>query len=292
MKFVIITGVSGSGKSQALKYMEDMGFFCVDNLPPMLLGNLADACMHSRDKLEKVAVVMDIRGGEFFNGIFEALTELERKEYGYKVLFLDATDDELIRRYKETRHTHPLEAHGTLAEGIRKEKKILLPMRERADLVIDSSHLPLNKLREELQRFFADGGEERKMHLKISSFGYKRGLPTDADMVFDVRFLPNPYYREELRSHSGMESCIEEYLLSYEETKNTIDMLTRMIRYVLPLYVQETKDNLSVAIGCTGGMHRSVLIARLLGKELSDEFDTVVTHRDLEAEEARLSTRK
>ena len=288
MKFVIITGVSGSGKSQALKYLEDMGYFCVDNLPPMLLGNLADACMHSADKFDKAAVVMDIRGGEFFNGIFEALNDLNAKNCQYEILYLDASDNVLIKRYKETRHTHPLEGRGTLTDGIRKEKEILFPIRERANYVINTSDISLNRLRTKLLQYFSATPIEESMHVTIVSFGFKRGIPLEADMVFDVRFLPNPYYVDELRTLSGLTKEIENYLLSFEDVNATFDRLANLIEFVLPQYSVQIKNHVTLAVGCTGGMHRSVLFADMLRRRLEKNYSVEVVHRDLEIEEKRV----
>ncbi len=291
MKFVIITGVSGSGKSQALKFLEDMGYFCVDNLPPMLLGNLADACIHSADKFDKAAVVMDIRGGEFFNGIFEALNDLNAKNCKYEILYLDASDNVLIKRYKETRHTHPLEGRGTLSDGIRKEKEILFPIRERANYVINTSDISLNRLRGKLIQYFSTSLSEEKMHVTIFSFGFKRGIPLEADMVFDVRFLPNPYYVDELRALTGLNKEIEEYLMKFDDAKETFEKLVDLLEFVLPLYSYQIKSQFTLAIGCTGGMHRSVLFAELLKKRLEKSYTVDVVHRDLEIEEKRIGAK-
>ncbi|MBS7262732.1 MAG: RNase adapter RapZ [Eubacteriales bacterium] len=285
MNFVIITGLSGSGKSLALKFLEDMGYFCVDNLPPMLLGNLADACMNSRDKLHNVAVVMDIRGGTFFDGIYEALDSLTAKGIKRHILFMDASPDVLIKRYKETRHTHPLEGGLSLTESILREKSMLLPLKEKADIVIDTSGLSGNGLREEIHRFLQGEDSPDRIYLRLCSFGFKRGVPTDADMVFDVRFLPNPYYVPELRTKNGKTPETRQYLLSYPETGEFVRKTAELLRFILPLYARETKNNLNVAIGCTGGMHRSVLIAELLGEQLAEAANVRIQHRDLAEEE-------
>lgn len=281
-RFVIVTGLSGAGKTQAIRYFEDLGFFCVDNLPPALIPKFAELCAHSDGRVGRVAVVTDARGGAFFDDLQASLDELKGMGVGYQILFLEASDEALVNRYKETRRPHPL-ASGDhpLLESIQEERHRLDDVRGRADKVIDTSTLPLRELRDEIAKLFgADAATG--MTVSITSFGFKFGLPRDADLVFDVRFLPNPHYQPELRPLPGTERTVEEFVLESEGTRPFLERLYALIDFSLPRYVTEGKAYLSITLGCTGGRHRSVVLARQLAQHLRDQgHRVVVDHRDL-----------
>ncbi len=283
MKFTIITGMSGAGKSQVIKYMEDLGYYCVDNMPPMLLQKFAELCDQSRGKYEKVAIVMDIRGGEFFNDLVWNLEELERLGYHYEILFLDASNQELIKRFKETRRSHPLSGAESLEEGIRKERKKLQNLRQMANSIIDTTGLDLQSLKEEIRNLYIEGRKGRNLRISLISFGFKYGLPLESDLVFDVRFLPNPFYDKTLKEYTGDDPRVQEFVMDHEISRIFYDKLSDMIRFLIPNYVQEGKNNLVIAIGCTGGRHRSVTLVNQLFQELTAEENRVtIHHRDKE----------
>lgn len=282
MEFLLITGMSGAGKSQAMKVMEDMGYYCMDNLPPALLLKFAELCQESKKPIDKVAVVMDIRGGEFFQHLFRGLDELEEMGINYKILFLDSSDDVLIKRYKELRRPHPLTPDGSIIEGIKKERDLLYDVKKRADFNINTSRLTLGMLKEEMYSILLEEGEKRNITISITSFGFKYGILLDGDLVFDVRFIPNPYYIQELKANSGLTESVNEYVFKWDQTKVFIDKTLDMMEYLIPYYVEEGKTQLVVGIGCTGGYHRSVAIAEELGRLLKDKgHRTIVSHRDL-----------
>lgn len=282
MEFLLITGMSGAGKSQAMKVMEDMGYYCMDNLPPALLLKFAELCQESKKPIDKVAVVMDIRGGEFFQHLFRGLDELEELGINYKILFLDSSDDVLIKRYKELRRPHPLTPDGSIIEGIKKERALLYDVKKRADFNINTSRLTLGMLKEEMYSILLEEGEKRNITISITSFGFKYGILLDGDLVFDVRFIPNPYYIQELKANSGLTEPVKEYVFKWDQTKGFIDKTLDMMEYLIPYYVEEGKTQLVVGIGCTGGYHRSVAIAEELGRLLKDKgHRTIVSHRDL-----------
>ena len=284
MRFVIITGLSGSGKTNALKYMEDMGFFCVDNLPPVLLGKFADLFFQGNGSLEKVAVVIDIRGREFFSGLLEALNYMDEHGYVFEVIFLSADEEELVNRYNLTRRAHPLAVGGRLLEGIRREAELLSDLKERATHNIDTTKLHPKQLGQMLRRYFSEE-DTQKIRLTIISFGFKRGIPSDTDMVFDVRFLPNPYNEPALRNYSGLNKDVQEYIQKAPETLELYNKLYDLISFVLPLYPHSSKRDLIIAIGCTGGMHRSVATVEWLAARFREKGVNVFTeHRDLENE--------
>lgn len=284
MRFVIITGLSGSGKTNALKYMEDMGFFCVDNLPPVLLGKFADLFFQGNGELDKVAVVIDIRGREFFSGLLEALNYMDEHGYVFEVIFLYADEEELVNRYNLTRRAHPLAVGGRLLEGIRREAELLSDLKERATHNIDTTKLHPKQLGQMLRRYFSEE-DTQKVRLTIISFGFKRGIPSDTDMVFDVRFLPNPYNEPSLRNFSGLNKDVQEYILKAPETLQLYGKLYDFIDFVLPLYPNSSKRDLIIAIGCTGGMHRSVATVEWLAARFREKGVNVFTeHRDLENE--------
>ena len=285
MRFVIVTGLSGSGKTSALKHMEDMGFFCVDNLPPTLLPRFADICFDSNN-IDQVAVGIDIRGREFFSGLLDAFDYMDHNSYAFEVLFLFADDDELVRRYNFTRRVHPLAVGGRLMEGIKREKDLLIDLSSRATVKIDTSKMNSKALAEVLNRYYGDGqAPEDTLRITVVSFGFKRGIPHDTDMVFDARFLPNPYNLESLRTHSGLEPEVRQYLDGFKETAEFNQRIYDFLSFILPQYHKSGKHNLVVAIGCTGGMHRSVATAQALADRLKAEGKQVfVEHRDLETE--------
>lgn len=281
MRFVIITGLSGAGKSQAVKYMEDFGFYCVDNLPPTLIPKFAELCHQSQGALDKIALVIDIRGGLFFNDLFDSLESLEKLGYHYEILFLDASDKTLIKRFKETRRSHPLLADVSIPEGIAIEREKLKELKERATNIIDTTNLRPAELKDELMNIYVDGNESDNLLIHIVSFGFKHGVPLDADLVFDVRFLPNPFYIEELRSLTGNDTKVREYVMNSPVSLEFSNKLNDMIGFLIPHYIKEGKNQLVIAIGCTGGMHRSVTIAHVLYNYLKEKgYRVIMNHRD------------
>lgn len=286
MEFLIITGMSGAGKSHCVKYFEDIGYFCVDNLPPSLIPKFTEVIIQSGNALKKVAMIMDIRGGAMFLDLPPALEQLAAAGVPYKILFLDATDATLIKRFKETRRMHPLSPEGRLSEGIEEERRILQGIKDMADYVIDTSNLTPRQLREEIINLFVEGRAFKGLILNIVSFGFKYGIPIDCDLVFDVRFIPNPYYIPELKPKTGLDSEVASYVMSFTETKRFLNKLNDMIHFLVPYYVKEGKTQLVVGIGCTGGRHRSVLIAEQLGAMQKNKGSSVVVqHRDIEKDD-------
>ncbi len=284
MRLVLVTGLSGAGKSYAVKVMEDLGFFCVDNLPPLLIGTLVGLCR--KQDLEKVAIGADIRGGRFFGDIYKALYDL--KDYGvsYEVLFLDSTDETLVKRYKESRRSHPLAINNmSLTDAIASEREQLARLRDNANFVIDTSQLLTKQLRERLTDVFTDEAAAG-FHITFVTFGFKRGIPADADIVFDVRFIPNPFYVDRLKPKTGQDDEVKEYVMAFEGTGKFIDSVTDQLLLLIPMYKQEAKNELVVAIGCTGGMHRSVVLAEALQmKMLKAGYRATVSHRDMDREQ-------
>ena len=286
MRLVLVTGLSGAGKSHALRIMEDLNFFCVDNLPPRLIGTLVELC--ARQGTERVAIGADIRGGAFFGDIYQAMDDLTGAGVAFEMLFLDSSDEMLVKRYKESRRSHPLSGIApTLADAITEERKQLAQLRQSADFIIDTSQLLPKQLRERLTDVFAPA-EAADFHISIVSFGYKRGLPGEADIVYDVRFIPNPFYVEELRSQTGQSEDVRRYVLGWEGTLPFLENITTQLLYMIPLYKKEAKNELVVAIGCTGGMHRSVVLAEALQERLLKAgYRATVSHRDIERERDR-----
>lgn len=283
MRFVIVTGMSGAGRTQASHCMEDMGYYCIDNLPPVLIDKFADICRHSQGKLEKVALVMDLRGGYLFEQLTEELSNLRKNGYEYEILFLDSNDDTLIKRYKETRRKHPLAAEGSITDGIKKEREILKSIRESSDYIIDTSNMTLGNLKKKITELFSWGENKENFMINVESFGFKFGMALDADLVFDVRFLPNPYYVPELKHKTGMDKDVADYVFADEVTHEFTKKLYDMVDFLVPQYTEEGKNNLVIAIGCTGGKHRSVAIAESLAKHLSEKNAAVtVSHRDID----------
>jgi UPF0042 nucleotide-binding protein len=283
VRFAVVTGMSGAGKTQALRQLEDLGFFCVDNLPPALLPKFAELCSESSQKLSKVAVVMDIRGGEFFDSLSEALLYLKANNYRYDILFLEAEDETLIRRYKEVRRRHPLSGDGSIMEGIETERERLAQLRQRADRIINTTDLTPQQLKNEIHAFFLGEGSQENLIIRVLSFGFKYGLPLDSDLVFDVRFLPNPYYLPEMKHSLGTDEAVRDYVLRAPEAQGFLQQLMNMLDFLIPLYVQEGKTHLVIGIGCTGGQHRSVAIAERLRQLLQQDHRVYLEHRDLPA---------
>lgn len=282
-ELVIITGMSGAGKTVAVQSFEDMGYYCIDNLPPELLKTFLGLMKQSKKRISKIAAVMDMRGGEFFNSLNDALDMLEKeKSVNTKILFLDADDKTLVRRYKETRRQHPL-AHGGLPlEGIKKEREMLSELKGRAHYIYNTSNMKPRELRERIAEEFAFSLTP-KFSIHVVSFGYKNGIPIDADLVFDVRFLNNPYYVEELRNKTGLDKEVYDYVYNTEETKILIKKLEDLFDFIIPQYIKEGKPQLVIAFGCTGGQHRSVTLTEYFGKYFSEKYQTEITHRDIHA---------
>ena len=286
MRIIIVTGVSGAGKSQAIKVLEDMDFFCVDNLPPMLVPKFLEMCKMSEDKIENIAIVMDLRAGKLFeNTVLSTLSTIEDAGYNYEILFLDASDDTLVKRYKATRRRHPLAPNDRLEVGIQKEKEKLEGIKNRANYVIDTSNLTTKKLREELLNIFEYGKKFEELFIGVTSFGFKNGIPNDVDLVFDVRFLPNPYHVDSLRELTGRNEKIKEYVMRFPETEMLISKIIDYLEFVIPEYIKERRAQLIIGIGCTGGKHRSVVIAEEISKRLIESGHRVqLAHRDITKE--------
>lgn len=284
MKLVIVTGMSGAGKSTAMKMMEDMGYFCIDNLPTILFEKFLGLFAGSQPAHSKVAIGMDVRSGEDFTELGEALQRLESVQIPFEVLFLDADDNTLIKRYKETRRIHPLSNGDRIEKGLEREREKISFMKKRADYIIDTSNLLTRELKVALERIFVKNEEFKSMMVTILSFGFKYGIPSDSDMVMDVRFLPNPYYDVALRPKTGNDPEIQGFVMKYPEATMFIDKLEDMIQFLIPQYISEGKNQLVISIGCTGGKHRSVTLANELYKRLDvpgREFGLKIEHRDL-----------
>lgn len=283
MRFIIVTGLSGAGKSEATKSLEDMGYFCVDNLPPTLITKFAEVCRQSDGKIDKVALVIDIRGGIFFNDLFQSLKELEKEQFKYEILFLDATDEVLVKRFKEKRRSHPLAPGGRVITGIELERQKLRDVKDKADVIIDTSKYAIKDLREEMARKFGDKEmPEKQMAITILSFGFKYGIPVDSDLVFDVRFIPNPFYIPELKPFSGNDEPVKNYVMEQTETQTFLEKANDMFEFLIPNYQKEGKRQLIISIGCTGGRHRSVAIANSIYETLrANNHDVYIEHRDI-----------
>lgn len=284
MRLVILTGMSGAGKSTALKMMEDFGFYCVDNLPIPLIETFVELSETSGEDLQKFAIGIDIRSGHSLSELHGILERLQEKEKAPEILFLDAEDAVLVKRYKETRRNHPLSGKERVGTGIAAERERLTFLRKRADYIIDTSRLLTRELRAELDKIFVSQQEYQNLFITILSFGFKYGIPADSDLVFDVRFLPNPYYVEDLRVKSGNDKEIQDYVLQFEEAHVFLEKLTDMVNFLIPNYIVEGKNQLVVSIGCTGGKHRSVTLANELHKKLCvrREYGLKIEHRDIE----------
>ena len=281
MKFIIVTGLSGSGKSEAMRSLEDMGFYCVDNLPPALIPKFAELCYQSNSTIDKVALGIDVRGRKFFKALHESLNVLRKDKYPFEILYLDCSDDILLKRYKMTRRNHPLAINRQIPEGIKIERTILEPLKEIADCIIDTSNMKPKDLKEEISKIYANGEVNNNLTISVVSFGFKHGIPSDSDLVFDVIFLPNPYYVEELRNKTGDDQEVRDYVMDSEISHQFYDKLLDMINFLVPQYIKEGKHHLVISIGCTGGRHRSVTICNLISDELmKQDYRVVKKHRD------------
>lgn len=279
---IIVTGMSGAGKSQAVKVLEDIGYFCIDNLPPVLIPKFAELCVKGGERVRHVALIADIRGGQFFDAMSQALQELRKQGVSYEIVFMESSDKVLINRYKETRRVHPLALHGRISQGIAEERKRLATLREQADFIIDTSSLKTSQLRDILRKRYALNTGRKGLTVTVVSFGFKHGMPIDADIVDDVRFLPNPYYVEEYRHKSGRVPVVRDYVQSFQVTQTFKEKWFDMIDFLLPNYEREGKSQLVIAVGCTGGMHRSVCMAEEMYRHLKETgIDVSIEHRDL-----------
>lgn len=284
MRFVVVTGMSGGGKSTALKMLEDAGFYCVDNLPVSLIEKFVELISLPNSEISKVVLGLDVRSDQSFEEATKILQELKRKGYPLEILFMDAGEDRLIKRYKETRRVHPLAQDGRVEDGVKKERRVLENIRRNADYVIDTTNLLTRELKAELDRIFVENGEYNSLMVTVMSFGFKHGIPSDADLVFDVRFLPNPYYIDELKPKTGNDKEVQDYVMSFSESEEFMKKLIDMIQFLIPNYVKEGKYRLVIAIGCTGGKHRSVTLANELYIRMKDKgtYGMKLYHRDVD----------
>lgn len=283
MELVIVTGMSGAGKSVAANVLEDIGFYCIDNMPPSLIKPVAQLSMRGQDGLGKVAIVTDIRGGRMFEELIPTLDGMRESGISYKLLFLDASDDKLVTRYKETRRRHPMSSGSriSVSEAVAKEREMLRPLKERADYIIDTTSVSTSVLKQRITGLFL-GDITKGLTVQCMSFGFKYGCVSEADIVFDVRCLKNPFYVPELRQHTGLEAPVRDFVMALPETNELAERLLSLIDYSVPLYCKEGKSQLVIAIGCTGGKHRSVVFAELIHKHLVEQnYQAVVNHRDI-----------
>ncbi len=283
MRFVIVTGMSGGGKRTALKMLEDVGFYCVDNLPVPLIRKFVELILAPNGEITKIALGLDVRADQSFMDIQKALDNIKELGCVYELLFMDANDQVLLKRYKESRRMHPLSSAGRVEDGIRKERETLSAIRAKADYVIDTSKLLTRELKEELDRIFVNNEEYNSLMVNILSFGFKNGIPADSDLVFDVRFLPNPFYIEELKNKTGNDHEVQEYVMSFPEAREFLNKLADMVLFLIPNYVNEGKYQLVISIGCTGGKHRSVTLANELYKRMKNQgnYGLTLMHRDV-----------
>ncbi|MBR4027762.1 MAG: RNase adapter RapZ [Lachnospiraceae bacterium] len=283
MKLVIVTGMSGAGKSTAMKMMEDMGYFCVDNLPIPLFEKFMDFYKAAHSTMDKMAVGIDVRSGKDFQEFEDVLNKMEIEGTTFEILFLDADDEVLVKRYKETRRNHPLAKHERIEKGIEREREKIAFLKNQADYIIDTSKLLTRELKTELEKIFIDEKEYKSLFITILSFGFKYGIPSDSDLVMDVRFLPNPFYFQELRPKTGNDKEIQEFVMKYPEANEFIDKLEDMVKFLIPHYISEGKNQLVISVGCTGGKHRSVTLANELYKRLEggEEYGLKIEHRDI-----------
>lgn len=283
MRFVVVTGMSGGGKSTALRMLEDAGFYCVDNLPVSLIEKFVELIATPGGEVSKVALGLDVRAGQAFVDAQKVLEKLRENGYVFEILFMEANNRTLLKRYKETRRMHPLSQGGRIEEGVEKERAILNDIRIRADYIIDTSNLLTRELKEELERIFVKNEEYNNLMITILSFGFKYGIPADADLVFDVRFLPNPFYIDELKHKTGNDKEVQDYVMSFQEAHVFIDKLSDMVEFLIPNYVKEGKYQLVIGIGCTGGKHRSITLANKLYERMKDKigYGVKIVHRDV-----------
>ena len=285
MRFVIVTGMSGGGKSTAMRMLEDVGFFCVDNLPVPLIEKFMELLVMPGNEISKAALGLDVRADQSFGDAMKILDRMRQNGFIFEVLFMDASDSTLVKRYKESRRVHPLctPEDSRVEHGISKEREILTEMKKKADYIIDTSKLLTRELKEEIDRIFVKNGEYNNLIISIMSFGFKHGIPADADLVFDVRFLPNPFYIDELKYMTGNDKGVQEYVMGFPEAGQFMDMLEDMLRFLIPNYIKEGKYQLVVAIGCTGGKHRSVTLSNELYRRMKDKgnYGLTISHRDV-----------
>jgi UPF0042 nucleotide-binding protein len=291
MRFVIVTGMSGAGKSTALKMLEDAGYFCVDNLPLPLIRKFAELTFKQTIDVNNIALGVDIRAGQALSELEHVLEDLVAGGFEYEILFLDASDSVLVKRYKETRRSHPLAGEGRVDQGIIEERNKLNFLKKQADYIIDTSQLLTRELKSELDKIFVKNEGYNNLFITVLSFGFKYGIPSDADLVFDVRFLPNPYYIDELKPKTGNDQEIQDYVMGFEVANEFLNKLEEMIRFLIPNYIAEGKNQLVIAIGCTGGKHRSVTLANKLYERLAhdNEYGLKVEHRDIQKDSIRKS---
>ena len=284
MEFLIITGLSGAGKTRAADVLEDLDYYCVDNMPVALIPRFAEFCAATQGRYEKVALVTDVREKDGFGELLSTIDELRRSDITCRILYMDADIPTLIRRYKESRRPHPLAVPGgTVEDAIRRETELLAPVKERADFVVNTKGLTLGRLQNRLFELLCGGERKRAIDVTVMSFGYKHGLPAEADLVFDARFLPNPFYVDELREKSGLDLPVKEYVFSFQQTRTFMEKLEEMLEFLLPLYIEEGKLSLTVAIGCTGGRHRSVAIATALNDHfIAKGIPSINVNRDID----------
>ncbi len=285
MRFVVITGMSGGGKSTALKMLEDAGYYCVDNLPVSLIDKFVQLCAMPENNITKVVLGLDARAGESFAGTTRIIADLRKQGHTIEILFMDASEAVLIKGYKETRRLHPLNAEGDrIEDGVRREREVLKEIKKMADYVIDTSTLLTRELKEELDRIFVKDKDYNSLMINVISFGFKHGIPADADLVFDVRFLPNPFYIDELKTQTGNDKAVQDYVMGFAESEAFLVKLSDMLEFLLPNYVKEGKYRLVVAIGCTGGKHRSVTLANELYRRMKDQgnYGITIHHRDVD----------
>lgn len=283
MDILIISGLSGAGKSKAASYLEDMGFYIVDNMPAAMILKFAEFCAGGSGRYDRVALVYDVRTASSFTELFDVLDKLRAMEGACRMLFLEAEPEVIIKRYKETRRRHPLaDQTDSLEEAVRRERELMQPVRERADHIIDTSRTSTAQLRGELLRLFGDPEEKGGMTVSVTSFGFKYGLPLDADLVFDVRFMPNPFYIEELRPRTGLDQAVNDYVFSFQQTQDYLKRLKDLLAFSLPLYAEEGKTSLVIAVGCTGGHHRSVAVTHTLAEFIGSQgYQVSENHRDM-----------
>lgn len=283
MRMIIVTGMSGAGKSTVLKFLEDMGYFCVDNMPPSLIPKFAELCGNPSSGIENVALGIDIRGGRLFAELFTFLSEVKDDNGKYEILFLDAKDEILVKRYKETRRNHPLARGERIMSGIIRERELLRDIKKRADYIIDTSHMLTRQLRSQLSEIFLEDKGFDSLMITVLSFGFKYGIPADSDLVFDVRFIPNPFYVSDLKNLTGNDVAVRDYVMKWDEARIFLDKLTEMCAFLIPNYVKEGKNQLVISVGCTGGKHRSVTLANELYNNLKNSgHSVVIAHRDID----------
>ncbi len=281
MQFIIVTGMSGAGKSTVVHILEDIGYYCIDNMPPTLITNFVTLCQNSNINLDKIAFVVDARSGEKVMRLADEITEFRNSGNHCEVVFLEASDETIIKRYKETRRKHPHAKDGSLTDGIKIERRLLAEIRDKSDYIVDTTGLLTKQLREQILSMFEDRQKYKSINVHVMSFGFKRGIPLDSDLMFDVRFLPNPFYETDLKMLTGLDKPVKDFVFKWDVTKEFVKKLHDMVAFLLPQYVEEGKTQLVISIGCTGGKHRSVALAEELGAFLrQNNYYTIVTHRD------------